>query len=131
MVTTDTSLQAPRTFKADRPEMTNSKKVLNLCKSDLLIGQVQYITEGGENKLHHHTGQDGFWFVLAGQFRFYGEGDELIAELNPQEGLLMPRGVNYWFESTGEDVGELLHVAARDPRVDDRRIGESRDNKED
>jgi oxalate decarboxylase/phosphoglucose isomerase-like protein (cupin superfamily) len=109
-------------FKYERPEFDGVKKSIQLCRSDLLRGLVQVVKKGGENNLHAHTADDAFWMVLKGSVRFYGEGDAVIAELGPYEGVLIPRGFKYWFESAGEEPLEILRVSARDQNVENRRI---------
>ena len=55
---------------------------------------------------------DGFWFVLAGKVKFYGPGDVLIGEYSKHEGILIPAGVEYWFESSDQDEAlEILQMA--------------------
>ena len=55
---------------------------------------------------------DGFWMVLAGRVRFYGPGDALIGEFGKYEGILIPRGEQYWFESASDDEElEILQMA--------------------
>jgi mannose-6-phosphate isomerase-like protein (cupin superfamily) len=70
------------------------------------------VREGGENNLHSHRGMDGFWMVLAGRVRFYGPGDVVIGEFGKYEGILIPRGEQYWFESASNDEElEILQMA--------------------
>ena len=38
----------------------------------------------------------------------------MIAELGPREGIHIPRGFYYWFESASDEVLELLQVEAVD-----------------
>ncbi len=95
------------------------KTIVRLCRSDIMYATVQVLKEGGENNMHAHSGQDGFWFVLRGRAKFYGEGDKLLAELGPHEGIHVPRGFFYWFESSSPEVLELLQVEALDRRVTD------------
>jgi mannose-6-phosphate isomerase-like protein (cupin superfamily) len=91
------------------------KKVRILCRTDRMIGAIQVIRKGGENNLHSHSHLDGMWTVLSGHARFYGEDPERhIAELGPFEGILIPRGFKYWFESTGDDLLVLHQVEASD-----------------
>jgi mannose-6-phosphate isomerase-like protein (cupin superfamily) len=99
-------------FRYERPELGRAKAAQLLCRSDRLIGVVQVITAGGETNLHSHDNLDGFWFVLSGRARFYTTDDEVLAELGPNEGVLVPRHFPYWFESVGDDVLELLQVEA-------------------
>lgn len=99
-------------FKYVTPDLKQPKGIVPLCKSDILLGAVQVVAKGGENNLHSHSGMDGFWFVLKGRVRFYGAGDVLLGEFGPFEGIFLPRGVPYWFESAGEELLELLQVEA-------------------
>ena len=50
--------------------------------------------------------------VLAGRVRFYGPGDVVIGEFGKYEGILIPRGEQYWFESASNDEElEILQMA--------------------
>jgi mannose-6-phosphate isomerase-like protein (cupin superfamily) len=76
--------------------------------------------DGGENNLHAHPNTDGFWFVLTGRSRWYGEDDQLLAELGRHESIMIPRGTKYWFEASGDQPLEVLHVACTRDGVDAR-----------
>jgi mannose-6-phosphate isomerase-like protein (cupin superfamily) len=117
----------PQLFSYQRPDNDRSKNLTVLCKTDRLSADMQLVEEGGENKLHSHTVSDGFFFVMAGAVKFYGEGDVLLAELGKEEGVVMPHGFKYWFESSGTEPLQILHVAAKDPSIDDVRVGPSRE----
>jgi mannose-6-phosphate isomerase-like protein (cupin superfamily) len=104
--------QVPKLIKYSTPVLNRPKGIVPLCRSDILTAAVQVIKKGGENNLHSHAGMDGFWFVLKGKARFYGERDVLLGEFGPMEGVFIPRGVSYWFESAGEEMLELLQVEA-------------------
>ncbi len=107
-------LQA-RTFSYAAPALGDKrKKIVRLCRTDRMAAQVQIVGSGGENNLHSHAHQDGFWFVLSGRVRFYGEGDSLLGEFGPLQGVLIPRGFSYWFESCSEETLELLQLEAFD-----------------
>jgi mannose-6-phosphate isomerase-like protein (cupin superfamily) len=94
-----------------------------LIRTDIMIGQVQLMRHGGEERLHSHAHLDGLWMVLNGRCRFYGEGDALLADLGKHEGVLIPRGFKYWFESVGDEELELLQVEAFDvPMKDDKTL---------
>jgi mannose-6-phosphate isomerase-like protein (cupin superfamily) len=89
-----------------------NKVISNLGRTDIVRGLVHVLREGGETNLHYHTKIDSLWFVLKGRVRFYGPGDVLQGEFGPHEGIFMPRGARYWFESASEEEVELLHVSA-------------------
>jgi mannose-6-phosphate isomerase-like protein (cupin superfamily) len=111
-----------RTFKYDRPEFDGVKKSMLMCATDLMRVHVQVVKSGGENNLHSHTGEDAFWMVLSGAVKFYAEGDKVIGQFNKGEGLLIPRGFNYWFESASDEPLEILRVAARDQNAENKRV---------
>ena len=114
--------QEAKIFKYQTPEFQGVKKSMVVCNSDLMKVMVQVVKEGGENNLHSHTGDDAFWFVLSGAVRFYGEGDKLIGEFKPQEGILIPRGFQYWLESASAEPLEILRVTAKDQNVENKRV---------
>jgi mannose-6-phosphate isomerase-like protein (cupin superfamily) len=110
-------------FSYRKPEtLKGGKAIVQLAASDIIRGRVQIVREGGENNLHSHKGMDGFWMVLRGRVKFYGPGDALIAELGQHEGILLPRGTEYWFESSGEEDLELLQMAAFEKGVKVERV---------
>lgn len=110
--------RTPVAFKYDKPEtLEKSRTVVWLARTDRLISDVQVLKEGGENTLHSHTHLDGFWFVLNGRAKFYGEGDTVLADLGKHEGVLIPRGCMYWFESASDEPLELLQIEASDKSI--------------
>jgi len=116
-----------RVFKYVRPEMRTKKTFVKLARTDRMMAYVQVLSSGGENNLHSHGHLDGFWMVLKGRARFYGEGDKLLGDLGPHEGILLPRNFRYWFESASPEPLELLQIEAADiPMPEDRQILEDR-----
>jgi len=105
-------------FRYRAPEALKRERALvPLVKTQTLLSMVQVFRgKGGEQELHMHTAMDGFWFVLKGRARFYGEGDTLVADLGPHEGILVPAGAKYWFEAGDSEQLELLQVEAVDHR---------------
>jgi mannose-6-phosphate isomerase-like protein (cupin superfamily) len=86
-----------------------------MCKSPTLSSKVLVIEPGTHNSAHAHGDEDAHYFVLRGRVRFYGDGDDVEAELGPNDGLLMPHGRPYWFESSGDEPLEMLRVSTRVP----------------
>jgi mannose-6-phosphate isomerase-like protein (cupin superfamily) len=114
--------QEAKIFKYQTPQFDGVKKSMLLCNSDLMKVMVQVVKDGGENNLHSHTGDDAFWYVMNGAVKFYGEGDKLIGEFKKGEGILIPRGFQYWFESSSSEPLEILRVTAKDQNVDNKRV---------
>jgi len=111
-----------KVFRYQSPEFEGVKKSTLVCSSDLMRVMVQEVREGGENNLHSHTGEDAFWFVIKGVVKFYGEGDKVLGEFGQNEGILIPRGFNYWFESASDEPLEILRVSARDQSIQNKRV---------
>jgi mannose-6-phosphate isomerase-like protein (cupin superfamily) len=101
-------------FRYERPETDKPKKIIWLAKTDRLFATIQVINRGGETNLHAHAHLDGFWFVMKGRGRFYSNATTVACELGPQEGVLVPRGAKYWFESVGPEPLEILQVECSD-----------------
>lgn len=122
-----TSKPRARVFKYAKPELTTRKTMVKLARTDRMLAYVQVLNSGGENNLHSHGHLDGFWMVLKGRARFYGDGDQLIADLGPHEGIMVPRNFRYWFESSSSETLELLQIEAADVSMpEDRQILEDR-----
>ena len=109
-------------FRYEPPAGTTGKTHVRLPGTEFFKADVQKVGKGGETNLHSHSGNDGFWFVLAGRARFYGEAEEPIAELGPNEGAVVHHGTPYWFEAVGDEPLEILHIATRTNAKQDKRI---------
>ncbi|HEY7218191.1 MAG TPA: cupin domain-containing protein [Candidatus Binatia bacterium] len=114
--------QDAKEFRYQTPNFEGVKKTMQVCNSDLMKVQVQVVKDGGENNLHTHTGEDAFWYVISGAVKFYGEGDKLVGEYKKGEGILIPRGYKYWFESAASEPLEILRVTAKDQNIDNKRV---------
>ena len=112
-------------FKLEKLVFDGVKHSKLMCSSDLLRVHHQVIKSGGENNLHSHPGEDAFWLVLNGAVRFYGEGDKEIGVYKKEEGVLIPRGFKYWFESASDEPLEVLRIGARDQTKENKRINEA------
>jgi mannose-6-phosphate isomerase-like protein (cupin superfamily) len=102
--------------------MKRDRALIPLAQSDTLVSLVQIFrgcstqaTKAGG--MHSHTAMDGFWFVLRGRARFYGDNDVLIADLGEHEGIFVPRNTKYWFEAVDCEQLELLQVDSIDHRI--------------
>ena len=73
--------------------------------------------EGGENALHTHLREDHTFFVLDGQATFY-DGDETPVVVEENEGMMVPAGAYYRFQSTGDRNLVILRVGAKAEAVE-------------
>jgi mannose-6-phosphate isomerase-like protein (cupin superfamily) len=104
----------PQVFRYEKPGYPEGrgKGVQLLGRTDLAFVAVQRLKAvGGETNLHTHAWVDGFWMVLTGRVRFYTTDDELIADLGPMEGVVIPRNYPYWFGAEGVE-SEILQFEA-------------------
>lgn len=69
---------------------------------------------------------DGVYYVVKGRAKFYGEGDVVIGDVGPNEGMLITRGFKYWFESTGDEALQILLVHAFDRSMNADQIDNDR-----
>ena len=102
-------------FKYEKPAPAPRPKQLAwLVKGELQQVVVQVVKDGGENNLHYHTSMDESWMVLKGRAVFWGDGDKVLAELGPHEGIFIPAGARYRFAKDGSEDLEILQVTAHD-----------------
>ncbi len=115
---------AIQTFSFKAPETyTRRKAIVKLTTTDRGAATVHCLGQGGENNLHFHAGVDITWMVIKGRARFYGPEDVVRGEFGVHEGILIPAGARYWFESCGEDDLELLQIKTyHTKRGQDKRI---------
>jgi mannose-6-phosphate isomerase-like protein (cupin superfamily) len=107
----DAAEAAIQTFSFKAPETYDRRKaIVRLTSNERGQAAVHCLGQGGENNLHYHAGVDITWMVLKGRARFYGPEDVVRGEFGPHEGILIPAGARYWFESCGKDDLELLQI---------------------
>jgi mannose-6-phosphate isomerase-like protein (cupin superfamily) len=77
-----------------------------------LYTTLKVYASGGENGLHAHEDQDHQFIIMQGQATFYGpRGEE--KELDQYEGIDIPAGCFYRFQSSGDVPLVLLRLGAR------------------
>jgi mannose-6-phosphate isomerase-like protein (cupin superfamily) len=106
-----------------RPQLlAKGKTTTHLARTDILAAQIQVVANGGETNLHAHKGEDAFWLILNGRARFYTTGDELVGEYGKHEGLVISRGMPYWFESASDEALVVARVTAKAQNEEGGRI---------
>jgi mannose-6-phosphate isomerase-like protein (cupin superfamily) len=107
----DAAEGAIQTFSFKAPAIYDRRKaIVRLTSNERGQAAVHCLGQGGENNLHYHAGVDITWMVLKGRARFYGPEDVVRGEFGPHEGILIPAGARYWFESCGTEDLELLQI---------------------
>jgi mannose-6-phosphate isomerase-like protein (cupin superfamily) len=85
------------------------------ARSDMLTVLIKVYASGGENRMHAHVLEDHTFIVLEGEARFHLDSDDNVRILKPYEGVMLPKGSYYRFESVGEGNLVMLRVGAAPP----------------
>jgi mannose-6-phosphate isomerase-like protein (cupin superfamily) len=102
---------APFSFKRPDNIPADRKAFVKLAGNNNENVVIQVIGKGGDNNLHYHANMDSVFYVLKGRVKFYGPEDALIGDFSQNEGVLMPAGARYWFESSTPEEAWLLQIA--------------------
>jgi mannose-6-phosphate isomerase-like protein (cupin superfamily) len=96
---------------AGDPLLDQGSSMRLIAATDEMWLHLKVYSNGGENGLHAHTDEDHAFVVLQGQATYADEeGTEYV--VNRYEGVLVPRGALYRFQSTGEENLVLLRVGS-------------------
>lgn len=88
-----------------------------VATTPLLSVVVKVYASGGENAMHMHANEDHSFIVLQGQATFRINSDDNIKVVNKNEGVMLPRGVLYWFQSSAAENLVMLRVGASEEWV--------------
>jgi len=104
---------APQLFSLKSPLLAQGRFDNHVAQTDLLKVTVKVYASGGENAMHKHPYEDHAFVVLQGQATFHLETDDNVKVLNKNDGVMIPKGVCYWFlcSSTAENL-VMLRVGA-------------------
>lgn len=107
---------------------TQGRTDLPLAATNDMSVILKIYASGGENGLHAHVNEDHTFVVLQGSAKFYGIEDTHVATLSKHQGILLPRGVLYRFETVGDEALVMLRVGcadiSQDPVEAFARVGE-------
>ena len=110
MTTTETTPQVT-TYSMKVPLLTSGRTNEVLARSDTTTVRAKVYAQGGENALHTHLDEDHTFFILDGEATFYGP-DEQTVVVGRHEGIMIPAGAFYRFQSTGDTNLVLLRFGA-------------------
>ena len=85
------------------------------ARSELLTVLIKVYASSGENRMHAHVHEDHSFIVLEGEATFHFDGTDNARVLKPYEGVMLPKGTFYRFESTGDRNLVMLRVGAAQP----------------
>ena len=124
-------------FKLEAPLLSLGRDNHPLIRSEGMSLTLKVYAEGGENAMHYHLNEEHSFIVLQGEATFHLDTDENTRVVGQWEGVYLPKGAQYYFQSTGDENLVLLRVGApgirgeegrRDPRGD-LLVGHSEANK--
>ena len=92
------------------------------ARTEIMTVTAKVYAEGGENAMHHHVHEDHTFFVLEGEATFHIETDDNVQVVKKYEGVMLPRFVNYWFQSSGDDNLVMIRVGALHKGVPNQRL---------
>lgn len=98
-------------FTLKTPYLSKGRTNKSLASTDLLKLRVKVYAEGGENGLHAHQDEDHAFVVLEGQATFHDEKGTTTV-VNQYEGIMLPKGAYYYFQSSGDTNLVLLRAGA-------------------
>jgi mannose-6-phosphate isomerase-like protein (cupin superfamily) len=110
-----------QTFRLRTQLLSKGRSHIILAKTKGLHVVIKCYASGGENEFHTHTREDHTFVVLQGQARFHQPDVEPLL-LGRNEGILMPAGAYYKFESCGDVPLVMLRVGASSGDDDDDRL---------
>ena|SRR5438309_1337974 len=101
------------TFSMRTPYLSQGRTTTFVNRTDLMSVAVKVYSDGGENALHTHQNEDHTFLVLQGEATFYDEENKETV-VRQWEGISLPRGAYYRFQTTGEENLVLARFGARD-----------------
>ncbi len=111
MTTTEKTTPKVQAYSMKVPLLTSGRTNQVLARTDTVEVRAKVYAEGGENGLHTHTDEDHTFFILDGEATFYDPEDRPTV-VGRYEGLMIPAGAYYRFQSTGDTNLVLLRFGA-------------------
>ena len=109
-------------FRLRTPLLESGRSHEYLAEAAGLTVAVKCYASGGENALHAHPLEDHTFVILQGEATYRNEaGEELV--LGRHEGVLVPAGAMYCFESSGDEPLVMLRVGAASRADSYERVG--------
>ncbi len=99
-------------FSLTSPLLKQGRQDNPMAETDMMKVVVKVYAAGGENGMHMHPYEDHTFVVLQGEATFRLESDDNLRVLRRNEGIMLPRGVSYWFQSSAAENLVMLRVGA-------------------
>lgn len=98
-------------FHLRTPLLKEGRLDTDLARTEMMTVRIKCYAQGGENALHTHPTEDHTFVILQGQARFW-DADGNTTVLGRNDGIMLPHGAFYRFESCGDEPLVLLRVGA-------------------
>lgn len=100
-----------RVFKLRGPVLAKGRADTPLAITDEMWVHLKVYAEGGENALHSHVKEDHVFIVLDGEATFHDQMGAATV-LTKYEGILLPKGALYRFQSSGKTNLVMLRMGS-------------------
>jgi len=114
-MTTPATATRAQIFNLTTPYLLQGITSDERARSELLTVLIKVYASGGENRTHAHVHEDHSFIVLEGEATFHFGDDDNTRVVKPYEGVMLPKGTYYRFESTGQGNLVMLRVGASPP----------------
>jgi mannose-6-phosphate isomerase-like protein (cupin superfamily) len=104
----------PQVFTVATQLLAQGRSDYALAFTDRLQIVIKCYASGGENYLHAHSEEDHSFIVLDGEATFHGPKGK-IGAFTRNQGIMIPRGAFYSFQSSGNSPLVLLRVGVPYP----------------
>lgn len=109
-------------FSLEAPLLAQGRSDTTVAKTDLLRLRLKVYASGGENVLHLHPYEDHSFIILQGEATFHIGTDDEIKVLTKYQGVMLPHGTPYWFQSSAPENLVMLRAGAAEEWPDDGRL---------
>jgi mannose-6-phosphate isomerase-like protein (cupin superfamily) len=113
-MTTTTRTDA-QVFDLRTPYLRQGRTTEVRARTDLMTVTIKVYAEGGENAMHCHPYEDHAFIVVEGQATFHLGSDDNVRVVDKYEGVMLPKGAFYWFESSGNENLVMIRTGANHP----------------
>jgi mannose-6-phosphate isomerase-like protein (cupin superfamily) len=114
--------QAPEIFSLRTPYLSEGRSDAVIAKTDQITVRLKVYAEGGENALHAHMEEDHAFIILEGEATFY-DHEEKPRVVGANQGIMLPAGNFYRFQSTGDTNLVIIRVGTGKPEGHNDRVG--------
>ena len=113
-----------KVFSLRSPLLSSGSTTDLVAESELSWYHIKVYAQGGENALHMHPNEEHSFVILEGEATFY-DVDEQPTVVTKYQGVLLPKGTLYYFQSTGDTHLVMLRIGTgtRSAPGEDSRLG--------